>query len=183
MENIYFFSLYFSLQTISWIIRITPPKKQKKKTKKNWWGTWWFFFKFTKKNSPKSFEVEFECAEHCQHSRSTCKMHFALIFVIFAFRGVHGSHFYVIFIFILQSFYCQTMKMIQKWSQKWPENGLKMATVNNPIVCYLFRRTTRVGTCFWDCLVRIFGKVQVWMRKVKDSTGTDSIFASLSHLS
>jgi len=34
------------------------------------------------KNFVKSFGVEFECAEHCQHSRSTCLCHSNATFTI-----------------------------------------------------------------------------------------------------
>ena len=42
----------------------------------------------------------FDYAENLYGCRKPCKMHFVLIFVIFAFQGVHGYHFYVIFDFI-----------------------------------------------------------------------------------
>ena len=53
---------------------------------------------------------------------STCrtwKTHFCFIFEIFVFQSVHGNIFGFIFDFILWPFFCQTSKMIQKWSQKW----------------------------------------------------------------
>jgi hypothetical protein len=39
------------------------------------------------------FEAGFEYAECCVACRRPCKMHFSFIFAIFAFQGVHGSHF------------------------------------------------------------------------------------------
>ena len=85
-----------------------------------------------KNNFTKSFEEEFEYVSTCQHCQKQCKMHFCFILKIFAFRGVHSKIFCFIFGFILWSFFCQTSKVIQKWSQKWAKNYSKMATINNP---------------------------------------------------
>ena len=45
------------------------------------------------KKNCQVFEVEFECAEYLPAFPKTCKMHFVLIFVIFAFQSVHSNHF------------------------------------------------------------------------------------------
>jgi hypothetical protein len=70
-------------------------------------------------------------------------MHFCFIFKIFAFQGVHGSHFRLIFDFIFDFiFVClqpKWLKMIQKWVRKWVENGPKMVTVNNPNIIHPLR--------------------------------------------
>jgi len=64
------------------------------------------------------------------------KMHFCFIFEMFAFQNIHSSHFLVHFShhFSVHSDHSSAkhLKMIQKWSRKWAENGPKMPTVNNP---------------------------------------------------
>jgi hypothetical protein len=45
----------------------------------------------SQKKFHKSFEVEFECAECLPALPKTCKMHFVLILVIFAFQSVKGG--------------------------------------------------------------------------------------------
>jgi hypothetical protein len=53
----------------------------------------------------------FDYAENLHGSRKPCKMNFYLIFFIFAFQGVHGKHFYVIFDFIFDFiFICYSPK-------------------------------------------------------------------------
>ena len=78
----------------------------------------------------------------CQHCWGPCKMEFCIIFVIFAFWGVHSSHFSHHFLFHFLDHFdyssAKYMKMSQKWSQKFcfcvifetsqgsPYNGLYM---------------------------------------------------------
>jgi hypothetical protein len=38
-------------------------------------------------------EAGFDYAENLHGCRKPCKMHFVLIFKVFAFQGVHGCHF------------------------------------------------------------------------------------------
>ena len=46
------------------------------------------------------FEGEFESAEHLPALLKSCKMHFCLIFQMFAFQSIHSNHFCFIFCFI-----------------------------------------------------------------------------------
>ena len=54
----------------------------------------------------------------------------SVIFVIFAFQGVHGKHFHVIFFFRFVIIYYlpnkkNDPKMKPKMSRKWPKNGYR----------------------------------------------------------
>jgi hypothetical protein len=65
------------------------------------------------------YNAGFDYAENLCGCWKLCKMHFVLIFIIFAFQGVHGCHFWLHF---WLHFCLFTTKMIEnepKMSQKW----------------------------------------------------------------
>jgi len=63
----------------------------------------------------------------CQHCWGPCKMHFCFIFVIFAFQGVHGSHFSHHFSFHFLDHSDHFLPIMWKWAKNEAENELKMA--------------------------------------------------------
>ena len=72
--------------------------------------------------SPKSFEVEFECAKSCQRWG---KMHFAFLFVDFSFQGFHSSHFWLHFWTFFHSLFDQSPAKLTKRSQKGDQKVAK----------------------------------------------------------
>jgi hypothetical protein len=62
-------------------------------------------------------------------------MHFCFIFVIFAFQGVHSSHFPHHFLFHFLDHSDHSSAKHAKMSRKWPEN----VTVNNPMYAFIYR--------------------------------------------
>ena len=71
----------------------------------------------------------------CQHCRGPCKMHFCIIFVIFAFQGVHSSHFSCYFSDHFWDHSEHSSAKHMKMSQKWL-----------PWTTLLSRGATEVGT-------------------------------------
>ena len=61
------------------------------------------------------------------------KMHFRFIFLSFTSQGVYGNYFSHHFSFPFSFPFVYSPAKYMKMTWKWPENGPKMATMNNPI--------------------------------------------------